>query len=101
MQMIVPDMLSPSGFVLLANQDSITAIDGFHGQSNFSSKRVNLSPDLIWQIVNILKMLIGNQKHMSLIIWEAASGHKSSDCFIFMDDIRLLQLVVIAFDILH
>lgn len=67
MQMIMPHVLIPSGFVVLAGAGA-RAAQALEGQGHPASQGPNPGRDLVRQLVNVLKVLSGNHQHMAGVI---------------------------------
>gem|GEM_PF-4762610 len=89
MQMIMPDILVSSGFIVLSKHDPITAIFRLHCQRDFPAQRMNFHGNIHWQVIDVFKMQVGNDQHMSLILWIPPRCDKSRYISCLENDIRL------------
>jgi len=95
--MIVPDILIASGFIVLACGDAVAVIHLFEGQGN--GLREILDPMSMGsrEIVEILKVFIGDNQDMPFIVWPPQRSNKSRHQGILSDHIILMgERVVVA-----
>lgn len=68
-QMIMPGPLFSRWFVALEKHNPITQIDLFHRERNCLGGFLNLCRNPYWQIIDVLKVLIGYDDNVSDIVW--------------------------------
>lgn len=99
--MIMPGPLFARRFIALDEHNPITGIDIFHRKSYGLGSSLNLCRNRNWQIIDVLKMLIGYDENMTDIVRPLSYADEGSDLVILVNKIRSLDRVVLVLNTLH
>ena len=88
-QVIMPDILVASGFVVLPGGYTVAGINLFHGDRQTFCHSMNVRREPQGQIVNILIMFIRYDNDIAMIIWPLMRANERSDRVIMINNIAL------------
>ena len=92
MEMVVPNFLIASGFVVLARRCAFRTVDLLEGKRYLPRQFVDVDGNIWRQIVNVLDMAIGHDDDVTGIVGPPVQTDKSGDMFVMIDHVVLLRM---------
>jgi hypothetical protein len=89
-QVVVPDVLTPSGFVVLAEHDAVTLVNRFERQSQAFGKAVQRAEHLVRHNVEVFIRHVGNDERVAASFLIASCGDKRRQLCVAVEDVALL-----------
>ena len=89
MHMIMPYILISSRLIVLASGYAVARINRFQRQGHPSSNSVNVNGIVDGQVVDILKMLIGHNDDVTMIVRPLMRTNKGGDDRVVVDNVAL------------
>ena len=77
MQVIMPHILSPRRFVMLAQGDPVALINRLHYKGDFFCTCMNVRAERNGKIIDVFVMRIGNNQHVPGIVGHIMQAHES------------------------
>jgi hypothetical protein len=87
--MEVPSVLVPSRFVVLPGRGPVAVVSAPDCYRDPLCRLIHLSDALVRDRVNVFEMLLGNHKHVAMIIHPPFWAYESQGRLVFVDDVTL------------
>src|SRR5215471_8534189 len=94
MNVEVPNILMPCRFIMLPSRSARAVISTANGSRDFPHDFINFGKVFIWNIVDILKMIIRDCKHMPWIVNPPFGGNKCCRISVLINDVFLTFVLI-------